>query len=133
MTNAQRGEVILTMGDRQISGRMTLDTLMRIESSLGMSIVKAMRLVADGDLTTAQIIGILLPIVKAGDEHLDESELKKIIWERESERERKLSERSQEFSCRHCRQGTLGETIWRTKLRSSRLSTLAGFHGDRPR
>ena len=81
MTNAQRGEVILTMGDRQISGRMTLDTLMRIESSLGMSIVKAMRLVADGDLTTAQIIGILLPIVKAGDEHLDESELKKIIWE----------------------------------------------------
>ena len=81
MTNAQRGEVILTMGDRQIAGRMTLDTLMRIESSLGMSIVKAMRLVADGDLTTAQIIGILLPIVKAGDEHLDESELKKIIWE----------------------------------------------------
>lgn len=69
------------MGDRQIAGRMTLDTLMRIESSLGMSIVKAMRLVADGDLTTAQIIGILLPIVKAGDEHLDESELKKIIWE----------------------------------------------------
>lgn len=71
----------LKMGERQISGRMTLDTLMRIESSLGMSIVKAMRLVADGDLTTTQIIGILLPIVKAGDEHLGEPELKKIIWE----------------------------------------------------
>ena len=73
--------MILKMGDREISGRMTLDTLMRIETSIGMSIVRAMRFVADGDLTTAQIIGILSPIVKAGDDHLDESELKKIIWE----------------------------------------------------
>lgn len=81
MVNPKRGELEINLANRKLSGKMTLDTLMRIEQNIGMSIVAAMRKLADGELTALETIAILIPVLKAGDDHLDEKEVKQIVWD----------------------------------------------------
>ena len=80
MKNPRRGELTLKFGDREIDGKITLDTIVRIENSLGYSIVLAMRKVSEGNLTISEIMAILGPVLKAGSEHIEEAELKRLIW-----------------------------------------------------
>jgi|TARA_R100000149_G_scaffold65658_1_gene40966 hypothetical protein len=60
---------------------MTLDIIMRIETAIGMSIVKAVRQLAEGELTTQHTIAVLTPIIRGGGNDVSEKEIAKMVWE----------------------------------------------------
>ena len=80
MTNPQRGELKISLGEKQFTGRVTLDTLMRIENSLGMGLVKIAQKLREGDLRVNELLTIITPVVRAGGNNIDQKEVGEVIW-----------------------------------------------------
>lgn len=73
--------MMITLGEKQYQGKVTLDTTMRIEQSLGMSIVKATQTLSEGALTTSQIITIITHTIRSGGNDVSEKEIGKDLWD----------------------------------------------------
>jgi len=71
----------LTLGEKTLTGRVTLDGIIRIETALGMGIVQATKRLADGDLTTSQVMAILHPIIRGGGNDVNEKDLRTLVWD----------------------------------------------------
>ena len=78
--NPKRGEIDIKLGDKSFIGRITIDNLMRIETSLGKGIVKVAQSMSEGDITIAELLTIIKPVILAGGSKIDDKELSKIIW-----------------------------------------------------
>lgn len=80
MLNPQRGEIKVNLGEKTYTGRVTLDTLMRIENALGMGLVKIAQKLQEGDLKVNELLSIITPIVRAGGNSVDQKEIGEIVW-----------------------------------------------------
>ncbi len=81
MENPKRGELTITLGEKKYQARVTMDVVMRIERSMGMGIIKVAQQLSEAEISTEQIINIILPVVRAGSNNVKEADLKKDIWE----------------------------------------------------
>ena len=81
MSNPKRGELKIELGDTTWAGRVTLDTVMRIETALGKGIVKIAQSLSEGELTTVDLISVITPAVRAGGNNVTESDVQKAVWE----------------------------------------------------
>ena len=81
MTNPQRGELQVELGDQVLDARVTLDTIVRIERSLSMSILKCAQLLSTGELTIEQLQVILFRSLRSGGNRLEIKDIQKLIWD----------------------------------------------------
>lgn len=81
MANPKRGEIILNLAGKKYKAKITLDVIMRIETAVGMSIVKIMQQLAEGALRSTQMLSILTPALRSGGLDIDDKEAGKIMWE----------------------------------------------------
>ena len=80
-TNPRRGEISITLGDKTFKGRVTLDAMMRIETSLQLGIVKIAQRLSDGDMTLLEIGSVLTPVIRGGNNDITEQEIMKLVWQ----------------------------------------------------
>ena len=78
--NPKRGELEIVLGSEKLKGKLTLDTIMRVESAVGVGIIEITRKLSEGILTLTEIISILTPVIRAGGNDVDEKEVGKIIY-----------------------------------------------------
>jgi hypothetical protein len=81
MVNEKRGEVKISLGEKTLTGRVTIDGIIRIESALGMGIVQATKRLSEGALTTAEVMAILYPILKGGGNDITDKDVKALVWD----------------------------------------------------
>lgn len=81
MENPKRGELTITLGQKKYKARVTMDVVMRIERSMGMGIIKVAQQLSEADISTEQIVNIILPVVRAGSNNVKDTDLKQDIWE----------------------------------------------------
>ena len=78
--NKLKAEKLLTFNDGvEYKARMSLDTIIRIEQSLSISIVKVGKLLSEADLSVTQIVQIITLAVRAGGNDVKEKDIKKLI------------------------------------------------------
>lgn len=81
MTNPLRGEAEVSLAGQTYQTKLNLDSIVRIESSIGSSIVKVAQKLSNGDLLTNEIVLILHQALRGGGNDLDQKKVQSIIWE----------------------------------------------------
>lgn len=79
--NPRRGEISLQLGATQYKGRVTLDVLVRIESTLGCGLVKIAQRLQEGDLRVSDLLSIITPVVRAGGNDIDQKQIGDVVWQ----------------------------------------------------
>lgn len=81
MTNPHRGELEVQLGEKTYQAKVTLDSIVRIEQALGVSIVKVAQMLANAEMTVEQIIQVLLIALRGGGNKLEKKDMQAIVWE----------------------------------------------------
>ena len=81
MTNPKRGEMQIKLGETTYKARVTLNSIITIETSLGMGMFKIMQKLTEGDLSTSDMIQILKPIIRGGGNDISEKDIMAAIWD----------------------------------------------------
>lgn len=81
MVNPKRGELRLTLGKKTFDARVTLDAVMRIETSLGKGLVKIANSLQEADISTMEIVGILTPVIRGGGNDVNEKDVGQAVFE----------------------------------------------------
>jgi len=81
MTNPKRGELSLQLGTTTYKCKLNLDTMMRIEQNIGGSLLKLASKMQDADISAAQVVAILTPVIRSSGKDVKDHDVKKIIWE----------------------------------------------------
>ena len=81
MVNPQKGELQIKLGKNSLKARLTIDSLIRIEESVGCSVVQMAQRLSESKLTTSDIVQILTPAIKGGGNDVDFNSVKKMVWE----------------------------------------------------
>ena len=80
MTNLLRAETTLKFpNDVSYKAKMSLDTIMGIESALGTSILKVANKLSTGELSLIEIITIMTLSIRAGGNDIKDSDVKKLV------------------------------------------------------
>jgi len=80
--NKLRSEKILTFNDGvEYKARMSLDTIIRIETALGFSFLKLGNKLAQADITMTEMISVITLSLRAGGNNLKDKEVKVLISE----------------------------------------------------
>jgi len=80
MTNLLRAETTLKFpNDVSYKAKMSLDTIMGIESALGTSILKVANKLSTGELSLMEIITIMTLSIRAGGNNIKDSDIKKLV------------------------------------------------------
>lgn len=77
--NKLRAEKILLFNDKEYKAKMSLDTIIRIENSIGCSILKLGNKLAQADITMTEIISIITLSLRAGGNDLKDSDVKLLV------------------------------------------------------
>lgn len=80
MVNPNRGELEVKLAEEVYQAKVTLDSIVRMEQSLGMSIVRIAQNLAAAELTTEQISTILLISLRGGGNKLDKRDVDRLVW-----------------------------------------------------
>ena len=83
MANPKRGELQLSLGKQKLTARLTIDSLIRIENSIGSSIVQVAQKLSEGKATVTEIVNVLTPAIKGGGNDVDAKQIQKWVWEGE--------------------------------------------------
>jgi len=75
MVNKKRGELEIVLGTQKWQSRVTLDAIMRIESSLGKGVVKIANSLQEADISMTEIVGILTPVIRGGGNNVNEKDV----------------------------------------------------------
>ena len=75
MTNPKRGEMQIKLGETTYKARVTLNSIITIETSLSMGMFKIMQKLTEGDLSTSDMIQILKPIIRGGGNDISEKDI----------------------------------------------------------
>lgn len=81
MVNPHRGELEVTLADKSYSAKVTLDSIVRMEQALGMSIVRIAQCLANAEMTVDQIVQVLVIAVRGGGNKIDKKQMQSIVWE----------------------------------------------------
>jgi len=80
MTNLLKAETTLKFpNDVSYKAKMSLDTIMGIESALGTSILKVANKLSTGELSLIEIITIMTLSIRAGGNNIKDSDVKKLV------------------------------------------------------
>jgi hypothetical protein len=79
MVNPHRAEAELKLAGETYKAKMSLDSIIRVEKKMGMSILKVAQNLSQGNLTTEQIIGILTVAIRSGGKDVTDKEVKQIV------------------------------------------------------
>ena len=80
MTNLLKAETTLKFpNDVSYKAKMSLDTIMGIESALGTSILKVANKLSTGELSLIEIITIMTLSIRAGGNDIKDSDVKKLV------------------------------------------------------
>jgi len=80
MTNLLRAETTLKFpNDVSYKAKMSLDTIMGIESALGTSILKVANKLSTGELSLIEIMTIMTLSIRAGGNNIKDSDVKKLV------------------------------------------------------
>ena len=63
MVNPQRGELQLKLGSENLKCRLSIDGIIRIEQTLGTSIVQIAQRLSEGKATIKEVINVLTPAI----------------------------------------------------------------------
>jgi len=82
MTNLLKAEKTLNFpNNKSYKARMSLDTIMQIEATLGSSILKVANKLSTGELTLTEIITILTLSIRGGGNDVKDNEIKTLVSE----------------------------------------------------
>jgi len=81
MTNPFRGELEVKLGNQKYKTRMTVDSLIRVETSLGQSIVQLTTKLSEGHLSLTEMGFIIHSALKGGGNNIEENKVNHIIYE----------------------------------------------------
>ena len=81
MTNPHRGELEVNLAEKTYKVKVNLDSIVRIEQSLNMSIVKVAQMLANAEMTVEQICQVLLIAIRGGGNKLEKRDIQSIVWE----------------------------------------------------
>ena len=80
MTNLLKAETTLKFpNDVSYKAKMSLDTIMGIESALGTSILKVANKLSTGELSLMEVITIMTLSIRAGGNDIKDSDVKKLV------------------------------------------------------
>ncbi len=80
MTNLLKAETTLNFpNDVSYKAKMSLDTIMGIESALGTSILKVANKLSTGELSLMEIITIMTLSIRAGGNDVKDADIKKLV------------------------------------------------------
>ncbi len=81
MTNPKRGELNLSLGDQTFLCKVSMDTIMRIEANAGRGILKIANGLQDADLSAADMVSILTPVIRSSGTDVKDRDVQKMIWD----------------------------------------------------
>jgi len=80
MVNPLKAEKILNFpNDKSYKARMSLDTIIRIEQAMGMSILKIGQKLASAEITLLEVINILTLAIRSGGSDIKENDVKILV------------------------------------------------------
>jgi len=79
MTNPLKGEIQLTIGDTDYSARLTLDSIMQIEQSVGCGIIKLAQRMGEADIRVTDLVNVLTPALRGGGNDFKPKKIQSII------------------------------------------------------
>ena len=79
--NKLRAEKILLLNGKEYKARMSLDTIMKVESALDCSILKVGNKLASADMTLSQVIQVIYYGLRGGGNDVKETDVKAIVSE----------------------------------------------------
>ena len=71
----------INLGEKTFQARVTLDSIMRIESKLKKGVIKIATDMQNGDITFQEIVTILTPVIRSGGNNIKEDEIGSAIFE----------------------------------------------------
>lgn len=81
MTNPKRGEVEIQLNGQSYLTKLNLDSLMRIETATGQSILRTAQNLPLGEVPTQHVVFILQTAIKGGGTDIKDAAMKQLIWE----------------------------------------------------
>ena len=81
MTNPFRGELEVNLGNKKYKTRMTVDSLIRLETSLNQSIVQLTQKLSEGHLSFTELSFIIQSALKGGGNDIKENEINQLIYQ----------------------------------------------------
>ena len=80
MVNPKRGELQVKLGTKQLKAKLTIDSLMRIETSNGCSVIQTAKKLSNGECLVDEIANVIQPALKGGGSDLTHQDVLKMIW-----------------------------------------------------
>ena len=81
MVNPKRGELQLTLGKEVLTARLSIDAIIRIEQSVGGSVVQLAQRLSEGKATVLEVVSVLAPAIKGGGNKFTDKELRQKVWD----------------------------------------------------
>ncbi len=79
MTNPMKGEMTIELGGEQYACRLTVDSLIKIETQLNQGILAITQRISDADVRLNDLSVILYHALRGGGKDMSENEIKKLI------------------------------------------------------
>jgi hypothetical protein len=73
--NPTRAEKLLTLGDKTYKARISIDTIKRIESALGVGLMSVAQKLSSGEIMLDQMVSILYLSIRAGGNDITENDI----------------------------------------------------------
>lgn len=77
--NPIRAEKLLTLGDKTYKARVSLDTIKRIESTLGIGLMSVAQKLSTGEIMMDQMLSILYLSIRAGGNNVTENDINSLV------------------------------------------------------
>ena len=81
MTNPMKGEIQITLGEEEYKTRLTIDSIIRIETELDKGILAITQKIGDADVRVGELRTVLLHALRGGGNDLSEKDVSGIIAE----------------------------------------------------
>tara|TARA_R110000782_G_scaffold657_7_gene2178 strand:+ start:619 stop:966 length:348 start_codon:yes stop_codon:yes gene_type:complete len=79
MTNPLKGQIEVKLGSVTYTARLTVDSIIKIETAVGCGIIKLAQKMGDADIRITDLITVLHNALRGGGNDLQEKDINKII------------------------------------------------------
>lgn len=81
MTNPMKGEIQVELAGKQYKCRLTIDSIIQIETAVGAGIIKLAQRMSEGDVRITDMLSVLTPALRGGGNNLKPKDVTKLIGE----------------------------------------------------
>jgi hypothetical protein len=81
MTNPMKGEIQVELAGKQYTCRLTIDSIIQIETAVGAGIIKLAQRMSEGDVRITDMLQVLTPALRGGGNNLKLKDVTKLIGE----------------------------------------------------